>query len=147
MKPVCLYSLVGMCLLYGNTAIAGGSDYNCRRYANEAHEAAVANAEILMCGFAGPRWSYQWDEHYKWCMRTNWDVVWSEWTQRKKQIKDCENVENDCLAYSNTAVSQQWHHCTGPRWSYDRAAHEGWCLRVSPQLRREETKARGRRNC
>jgi hypothetical protein len=109
----------------------------------------------MMCGFAGDRWAGTWNNHFDWCMaQRDYNVVNSEWTLRKKQIEDCRNVEKDCLAYSNTAVSQEWtninifkHHCTGPRWSYDRAAHEGWCLRVSPQLRREETKARARRNC
>ena len=53
MKPVCLYSLVGMCLLYGNTAIA--ADWNCRKYANEAANAMVVNN--MWCGFAGDRWA------------------------------------------------------------------------------------------
>jgi hypothetical protein len=66
----------------------------------------------------------------------------------------CQNVENDCLAYSEVAVAQQWANinshgynmqpCEGPAWNYDQTAHETWCLRVSPEQRRNETSKRGK---
>ena len=145
---------LGFCFLHSNAAMAALSEADCRRYADEAMKAMTWNQ--WHCGFKGPRWAGTWQNHFGWCMgQGDNNAVYSEWSQRNQQIEDCKNVENNCLAYSNTAISQQWtnlnacsgHVCTGPRWTYDRAAHEGWCLRVSPADRRGETEARARQMC
>jgi hypothetical protein len=64
----------------------------------------------------------------------------------------CVNAANDCVAYSETAVAQQWANlnrrkykkkpCEGDAWSYDQVAHEHWCLQASPEQRRNATLAR-----
>jgi hypothetical protein len=154
MKRSIVPALFIICLTYSNTAKAALSEADCRRYADEA--VAAANWQVYRCGFRGGRWSNSWNGHFGWCMsQADNGAVYSEWSQRNQQIADCKNADSDCLAYSNTAISQQWtninlcssHVCGGPRWSYNRGDHESWCLRVSPQQRRDETTARARQMC
>jgi hypothetical protein len=142
---------------FSHAAMAMLSQQECRRYADEAMTAAKFNA--AHCGFRGGRWRglypADWQPHYDWCMgQTNSDVVMREWQLRNQQIADCRNADKDCVAYANTAISQDWtnrNQCSVPchygRWHSDRAAHEGWCIRVSPEQRRYEVEARARGMC
>jgi hypothetical protein len=154
MKRVSFATLVGLAILFfSHSAIAMLSREECRRYADEAMIALEYNK--VNCGFRGDRWRGEWQNHYEWCVRiVNGEHVRNEWRLRNQQIADCRNVENDCVAYGNTAISQQWTNknlcpvpCRFGGWHDNRADHEGWCLRVSPQLRRHETEARARSMC
>ena len=69
------------CLSFGNDQTAPCNEYNaryreieacwawCRKYGVQATDAANKN-EKLGCGFTGPRWSIERDDHVIWCQFT-----------------------------------------------------------------------------
>ncbi len=124
---------------------------DCDRYAADAVAAQKLN-EDNNCGFKGDQWGANPEPHKLWCLTAQPHEIQREYDIRNRMITACQNVANDCLAYSEVAVAQQWANinrhaynrgaCKGDAWNYDQAAHERWCLRVSPEQRRNETLAR-----
>lgn len=120
---------------------------DCDAYASDA-VAAMRFSRENNCGFMGDAWSDNFDGHKKWCLGAPPQDVQRETDIRNRMVWACQNVANDCIAYSEVAVAQQWanknvlgniRNCEGPAWNDDRMAHEHWCLRAPPEQRRNET--------
>jgi len=126
---------------------------DCDKYASDAVAADKFNWDNR-CGFRGDAWSADYEGHKMWCIGAPPQDAQRESDIRGRMIWACQNLENDCLAYSEVAVAQQWANknrhgynrqpCEGDAWNDDQAAHERWCLRVSPEQRRNETSKRGK---
>lgn len=60
----------------------------CRKYASDA----VAQNGVNLsrgCGYTGPRWQSNWNNHYNWCQTVNSEFAISEDNARKKGLRDC----------------------------------------------------------
>jgi len=66
----------------------------CRDYATEAQQAAKTN-EQLGCGFSGPRWQTNADNHFRWCLGLNpastqpASPAWKERDARNAELANC----------------------------------------------------------
>jgi len=58
--------LTARALIVPGSAIADSPAY-CNEYANQAVISATQNASFH-CGFTGSRWSFNYQEHYGWCV-------------------------------------------------------------------------------
>lgn len=135
------------------SALAEGKD--CDKYASDA-VAAWKFSTDNNCGFYGDHWNSALTSHKLWCLDARPEEAQRETDLRDRLIRACQNVATDCIAYAEVAVAQQWanrnhafyregqrtRNCEGPEWNYDELAHEHWCLRASPEDRRNETLAR-----
>ena len=64
----------------------------CSEYARDA-ESAAGEAEWLGCGFTGPRWSDNDDDHYVWCVHGNQGAnAKAETAAREAQLAQCRQA-------------------------------------------------------
>lgn len=124
---------------------------NCSAYAATA---VAQNDQNMMqkCGFAGPRWSNDFNGHAKWCETATMADLTSEDKARKSMLAQCaEKPKQDqqaCQPYAKAAVEHQVANTSqgcgfaGGAWSENYAAHFDWCLKASPEARATEGNAR-----
>ncbi len=74
-------------LPWAGSAIADSPGY-CNEYANQAVISASQNA-TFHCGFTGSRWSFNYQEHYGWCVTASHSQTVSERLIRKNGIVSC----------------------------------------------------------
>jgi hypothetical protein len=109
------------------------------------HYARMAVAENLTntqnnCGFAGPSWSADYEQHMRYCRQAERSSVGDQIAAREHQILECLGrggaaSDPDCEAYSNQSVDQfaraSRMRCgdafSGPGWSQDAGEHYRWC--------------------
>ena len=70
------------------TALARCPKSWCELYADRAALQGKEN-EDLRCGFAGPRWSRNWDHHYNWCFDARRETSGREWQERNVAMNRC----------------------------------------------------------
>src|SRR5262245_55208477 len=158
-----IFSWLAMILLLASvTTPVTAQTYDCNKYADGAVRAQRFNQEHY-CGFGGHEWSTNREGHRSWCLTAPYNDIIHDVQLRGKLLTACQTADQDCLAYSETAVAQNWWNrnmnnrgceifpcrighpkCEGLRWSDDRAAHQSWCRTVTPQQRRYETTARAK---
>ena len=138
----------------------------CSDYANTAikqNKRAIKNR----CGFNGPRWSSNFNGHYKWCMRgNNLKFTKQATADRKNDIKTCKQfiVGNVlpmpmpnmtklalCDGYAKTAVKQSKQAAKlkcgfwGTKWNSSHKVHYDWCLAGNNSIKsRQHTQDRNR---
>jgi hypothetical protein len=82
------------------------------------------------CGFSGPRWSTNWDDHYAWCRLVSEDAANAEAAARSSDYQYC----GVCIAYVNAAASLEKHAndlicpLRGARWPTEPNALLQFCL-------------------
>ncbi len=102
----------------------------CNEYANNAVNQQYAN-ENYGCGFTGPAWNPNYNDHYSWCMRDN-NINTSKAHHQDRQGKVTECA---CRAYEKTASAQNKENETnkcglkGPMWSSTPNYHYNWCVK------------------
>jgi hypothetical protein len=60
----------------------------CNEYANQAVISATQNRD-MGCGFSGRRWTFNYQEHFGWCMSANPQDAMNERITRKHMIQAC----------------------------------------------------------
>ncbi len=131
-----------------------GEDNYCRSYARRAVRAQETN-ERLDCGFTGPRWHLDSENHYQWCLNAPRKRADFETETRREQLEQCRTGDGGsqdgfCQTYARRAVNEQRINeelgCayTGPRWTSDRDAHYEWCRNVPRARAESEGRARRR---
>jgi hypothetical protein len=139
-----------------------GKCSNCKDYAADAVNNARFNRRFS-CGFSGPRWNMNSDDHFKWCI-AEWDTnvialgerlpgisytASKEDQARKSSLEECRRKISDdqivaCTNYSNKASAQAVDSFIkkcgheGPRWNMDVDAHFAFCVegfRTDPEGR------------
>jgi hypothetical protein len=137
-----------------------GKCANCKDYAADAVNNARFNRRFS-CGFSGPRWNMNSDDHFKWCI-AEWDTdglgerlptisvsAIGEKRARAASIKECRRKISDdqivaCTNYSNKASAQAVDNFNkkcgheGPRWDINADAHFAFCVegfRTDPEGR------------
>lgn len=130
-------------VLFSPPAVAT-SHLNCQAYAALAIAQQEQNIQ-MKCGFAGGRWSTDFNGHFKWCQTSTMAKLTAEDKARKQALAQCakkpQEDQQACQAYADEAVKQQKankaKNCglKGGAWSEDYAAHFGWCLKASNSQR------------
>jgi len=59
-----------------------------RRYANQA-SAQVHSAWRLGCRVSGPRWSRDWDDHFRWALHAHPRKLHREIERRERHLQEC----------------------------------------------------------
>jgi hypothetical protein len=135
-------SAIGLSLLaVCDTPKAASESLNCQAYAAIAVSQQEQNIQ-MKCGFAGGRWSDDFNAHFKWCQTATMAKLTAEGKARKGALAQCAKKpqvdQQACQAYAAEAVKQQKannaKNCglKGGAWSEDFATHFGWCLKASP---------------
>lgn len=124
---------------------------NCGAYAAAAVAQNQQNVNFN-CGFSGPRWSSNYNDHFNWCGTANMAALTAEDRARADMLKQCaakpKQDQAACQAYAKEAVAQQKanksHGCglSGGAWSEDYAAHFDWCLGADQGARNTENNSR-----
>jgi hypothetical protein len=84
------FSATGAMLLAATTFTPqafAASDSKCHNYANIATALSAANSQ-LGCGFNGSRWSQSYNQHFKFCKKSEGNLR-NETRMRNKQIAQC----------------------------------------------------------
>jgi hypothetical protein len=104
---------------------------HCEAYANRAVRQMYIAAD-RKCGVSGPKFSYDWHDHYNWCASTQpWqhDI---EDRARAHALAQCTKAW--CETYADRARMQAIENkdlgCgfSGVRWTADWDVHHRWCL-------------------
>lgn len=113
----------------------------CDHYARMAVAENVTNTQNN-CGFSGPAWSADLDQHRHYCRDAPRASVSDQIAAREHQLLECLGrggntavADPDCDAYSSRSVSQfgeaSRRRCgdgfSGPGWSADAGEHYRWC--------------------
>lgn len=90
--------------------VASSKQAFCTDYANAAADANDVNLQ-RRCGLGGPRWTSDFNEHYKWCMRSPRSMAEEEAQARADDIARCQVVdrrnENErCQHYVKASIIQ-----------------------------------------
>jgi len=121
--------------------------YSCEEYARIAISQNDQNIRRY-CGFAGPRWSSDYNGHYQWCVSVSWQTADAETNAREEQLRQCQDKQSSCNEYARIAVRQNDQNIrrrcrfAGPRWSSDYNGHYQWCLGVPLEYADSENRAR-----
>lgn len=117
---------------------------NCGAYAALAVAQQEQNIQ-MGCGFAGGRWSADYNGHFAWCQTSTMAKLTAEDKARKGALAKCakkpQEDQQACQDYAAEAVKQQKANkakgcgIKGGAWSEDYAGHFGWCLKASPSQR------------
>jgi hypothetical protein len=145
-------SVVGVLLLAAcNAPTAASEQLNCQAYAALAVAQQEQNIQ-MKCGFAGGRWSGDFNAHFKWCQTASMAKLTAEDKARKGALAQCakkpQEDQQACQAYAEEAVKQQKanqaKNCglKGGAWSGDYATHFSWCLKATAGQRTSENNAR-----
>src|SRR4030042_1096280 len=80
--------------------------YSCEEYARIAVRQNDQNIR-RNCGFAGPRWNSNYNEHYQWCLSVPLQTSDSEMKAREEELQhQCRDKQSSCNEYARTAVAQ-----------------------------------------
>ena len=79
---------VGMALAFQPVAAVAAPHGFCVRYANAAMAQQRRNLR-LGCGYAGPRWHFNWAAHYGWCRAMPRRRAWRERRIRGRMLRSC----------------------------------------------------------
>lgn len=130
---------------------AAAEQLNCQAYAAAAIAQNQQNV-TFKCGFAGPRWSSDFNAHFSWCRTANMAALTAEDRARADLLAQCaakpKQDQQACQAYAKEAVAQQNANKTrgcglsGGAWSEDYAAHFDWCLGAGQGARNAQNDAR-----
>jgi hypothetical protein len=108
----------------------------CTAYARTAVAQAQKNLQD-QCGFTGPRWSPNYDEHHRWCMGPMGGIAGAETQARQDDLATCARKSTNhsqCKQYAEFAVLQHRKNleqncgATGPLWHPDYQHHYNWCM-------------------
>lgn len=121
----------------------------CNRYAIEASSSQQSNLSGR-CGFTGPRWQDNVDEHLRWCLQAPVENVNSETVIRFAMLGVCgrDSTAVRCDGYARQAVAQgaeataRGCGVSGPRWTASYEGHLTWCIGQPPNVAESETKQR-----
>ena len=103
------------------------------------------------CGFTGPRWQDNYDNHLGWCLNVPIATANRELEIRRVMLGVCGNTEpyKRCDAYARTAEAQvreaNERNCqfTGARWTPNYEDHLTWCVTQPPEAAANEERERG----
>lgn len=154
-QPIPSARLVGaaavLLLAAQNGPASAKEQLNCQAYAALAVAQQEQNIQ-MNCGFAGGRWSGDFNGHFIWCQTATMAKLTQEDKARKAALAKCakkpQEDQQACQAYAAEAVKQQKankaHACglKGGAWSEDYATHFGWCLKAGPNQRAAENNSR-----
>jgi hypothetical protein len=130
-----------------------GREGFCRDYARRAVRAQETNKD-LDCGFTGPRWHSDYDNHFSWCLNAPRERAESETQDRRDRLESCRAGDRNggrdgyCQAYARRAISAQRVNMelgcgySGPRWHRSRERHYEWCLNAPREAAERESQAR-----
>lgn len=132
---------------FGSLAIDSCDDYVSR---------AKSQVQLATgCGFAGPRWSLNSEEHKNWCTRASPKDRGREYSERGKALIDCRGDSGaspvaNCNDYAARLRSQLdlakslGSSCKfqGMRWSENLVQHMHWCNRTDASRHEYEDAAR-----
>lgn len=123
---------------------SSASNLNCPAYAAAAMAQNNQN-QMQQCGFAGARWSNNFQAHVDWCNSAQMADLTREDRARKQLLQTCTNKvankQKACQNYATSAVNQQRANkaqgCgfSGGAWSEKHAGHFNWCLSANEQNR------------
>ena len=113
----------------------------CGEYLDKAREAINLNQDSR-CGYTGPRWSPNYDEHLAFCERSNQEVVRSELSGRAHEAACCRYALNAL----DTVLRASQANCrfSGPRWSPNLSDHRDWCNSTQTSFTENESAVRKR---
>ena len=157
-KTVLFISVLFLSGVWGSQSALGGDEIQCAQYAKTAVSQNQANLE-RSCGFTGPRWSSDYNNHNIWCMRVAQGQADSETRQRADDLNRCaasqpegggamSGPEVRCDQYARDAVASNEENLsrrcsfTGPVWSGNYNHHFEWCMRVPREHADAGTKQR-----
>lgn len=103
----CFLSVLTGVLILSHVSVTYAETYDCDKYAKDAVYAQNWS-QHHGCRFGGPQWSYDYNGHKGWCMTAPEPWKYSEAGIRAELITACKNADTDCLAYSKTAIAQNW---------------------------------------
>ena len=138
-------------------AIAGSEDF-CDEYASQAVASAAQNKH-KQCGFGGPRWGFDYNTHYDWCLQVPEGAALAERQSRQNELQACFQSGGGgggpnkakvffCKEYANQAIlaasQNQALQCgyEGSRWGLSYKVHFGWCMQVPKPVAMSERFAR-----
>lgn len=121
----------------------------CDEYASQAMVSATQN-KAKQCGYNGPRWGFDYDTHYDWCLQVPEGAAMAERLARKQEIQACfQNGGGGgnpnkgkvlfCKDYAHQAViaasQNETLQCgySGGRWGFSYKVHFQWCMQVPKQ--------------
>lgn len=149
-------ALAAAALFLPAAAIAADENF-CDEYASQAVISATQN-KSKQCGYSGPRWGFDYDTHYEWCLQVPEGVAMQERLGRKQEIQACfqggggggQNKAKVyfCKEYANQAViaasQNESLQCgyTGGRWGFSYKVHFQWCMQAPKQNAMSERLAR-----
>lgn len=107
------------------------NDGRCQSYANRAVSQQRQNRS-RGCGYSGSEWQDNYQTHFEWCKRTNWNQVQSQSRRRQDDLNRCKGGGR-CRDYARRAVDQYNRNrrdgCnySGPEWQSSYNEHYDWC--------------------
>ncbi len=122
----------------------------CEQYARAAFRLARQNRE-RRCGFTGPRWIRNVDDHKAWCLSATPAERDREQNSRHRALAACTGgprTVSACARYAQGALKhahdneQRGCGFTGIRWQPDYEPHFIWCMNSTAPQRRIERTAR-----
>ena len=87
MKFAITAALAATILLMPVASFAASEDF-CDEYASQAVISATQN-KSRQCGYGGPRWGFDYDTHYDWCLQVPEGAAYAERQGRKNDIQAC----------------------------------------------------------
>jgi hypothetical protein len=119
----------------------------CRQYANNAVSQHRQNLQHK-CGYGGPRWQDNFDNHYNWCLTASIKRTKAEDKSRQNDVETCRRINARCRAYASTAVAQHRQNLSmgcgygGPAWQENYNNHYNWCRGETRRITDRETQGR-----
>ncbi len=135
----------------------GGRNAFCDNYARNA---VAQNQQNLArrCGYSGPRWQSNFNNHYNGCLRLSTNAANSEQRQRVTDLNRCTSRTSPgpqpggrnafCDSYARNAVAQNQQNLerrcgySGPRWLSNFNTHYNWCVRTPTNTANSEQRQR-----
>jgi hypothetical protein len=140
-------------------ALAADENF-CDEYASQAIAAANKN-KMKQCGYGGPRWGFDYETHYEWCLSVPEGAAFAERQSRINDLQACFQGGGPgggggpnkvkiffCKDYANQAVvaasQNELLQCGygGQRWLPSYKAHFSWCMQVPKPAAMSERIAR-----
>jgi hypothetical protein len=117
----------------------------CTDYAQKA-VAAYDEQDKLFCGNpGGPRWSKDYNSHFKWCLGKDFNVVYAETSARSLFVGKCEVCDGyakDAMRARQEAINNKCE-ISGARWSGHIGGHKSWCIENGMTIVGETSSSRG----
>ena len=149
MKSPAISAIIAAAAVLLPAASYAADETFCDEYASQALISATQN-KTKQCGYNGPRWGFDYDTHYDWCLQVPEGAAYAERQGRKNDIQACfQNGGGGgnpnkgkvffCKDYANQAViaasQNEALQCgyTGGRWGFSYRVHFNWCMGVPKQ--------------